>query len=455
MTNAISGIGAEAVRAKSTTATTNSTTTNSIASANATIAQKQAEIDEASKLQTENNKTIEELTAEVDALKAQIVEDMQNAVNEGQAFSEQQVTNINNAVTQTVAAYLNGEITKDQLMATLGTKLAITESDIASKLTALTEGENSLVDAINTKISQICDLATENAELGEVIKAAAAEIDKAQAEAAASSSNCCDPIGFEQDGVSYDFIVDRDNDGKFDGENEFLGAENGFEEMKALDKDGNGVVEGEELNGLQMVKTDKVKGTQSFVTAKEAGVTSIDLSSYNAKNIKQANGNTLAGNYNLNVNGKKVEGYQTLDQVDWLSANYGNSYGKSINSDEVTSTAQKTTKAAASKATKSSTQSELGKQIAKIQWEAKQMAPEKEENLIKSTIKNLARTANDAASTNNSTFTRETNDLMSQEEVNKKLGLNQPEEKPKNTTAQFMSMAYALQAEDAKKKVVA
>ena len=118
-----------------------------------------------------------------------------------------------------------------------------------------------------------------------------------------------------------------------------------------LDKDGNGVVEGAELDGMKMIKTDKTTGTQSFVSAKDAGVTSIDLSSYNAKNIKQANGNTLAGNYNLNVSGKKVEGYQTLDQMDWLAANYGNSYGKSIDSTEATSTAQKTTAAATNVAT--------------------------------------------------------------------------------------------------------
>ena len=56
------------------------------------------------------------------------------------------------------------------------------------------------------------------------------------------------------------------------------------------------------------------------------------------KNEIQSNGNKLAGNFNINANGKTETGYQTLDKVDWLKANYGNSYGKSIDSDAVTST---------------------------------------------------------------------------------------------------------------------
>ena len=91
--------------------------------------------------------------------------------------------------------------------------------------------------------------------------------------------------------------------------------------------------------------------------------------SYQAKNKDIGNGNTLAGNYNLNVNGKSVEGYQTLDNVDWLKANYGNSYGKSINSDAASSTCQTsaTANAAAQEAketvktaTKSASKTETG-----------------------------------------------------------------------------------------------
>lgn len=456
----ISSISAEAgladrIRNSAPTTSTNTTqNTNgnsSIADLQNQIAAKQKEKDEASQLIDNNNAQMAELEEKINALKAQITEKMAQALADGEALTDQQKTNVDNAVTQTVAKYLRGEITKDQLMETLKTTLAGSEADLAGKLGELMDNSDSMVTEIEGMISQICDLASQNEQLKEKILNCDKQIAECQSQIAAeqAENSKCDPIGFEKDDVTYDFIVDRDGDGEFDGPNEFMGAEDGFKEVEAMDKDGNGIVEGEELNGAKMIKTDKKTGEQSFVTAQEAGVTSIDLSSYKETGYKMANGNEHLGSFNINAQGETIEGYQTLDNVNWLKANYGNSYGKSIDSNETTQVTNN-----------------VNTGIAKVQEKAgevdvKKLDPAKEAKLIQETEEAISNAIDGTLAANigavetvDNEYTQEKIEEV-EDKTNKKENTENAENKQKPSTMSFMAMAYAFNAEDMKKKQIA
>src|SRR5699024_9224287 len=47
-----------------------------------------------------------------------------------------------------------------------------------------------------------------------------------------------------------------------------------------------------------------------------------DLNSYNELNQEMDNGNALLGTFGLTFGGEKIEGYNTLDTLDWLDDNY-------------------------------------------------------------------------------------------------------------------------------------
>lgn len=141
-----------------------------------------------------------------------------------------------------------------------------------------------------------------------------------------------DPIGYnDKDGNRLDFVIDRNNDGIFNGPEEFLGASNNWQEMADLDKDGNGIVEGSELAGLKMVKTG-ANGVQSFIDAVAMNL-KIYLDSYfkNDKEDKKiGEGQKLLGNFNISADGETYRGYNTLDSLDYLNKEYGNIFNKEM-----------------------------------------------------------------------------------------------------------------------------
>ncbi len=139
-----------------------------------------------------------------------------------------------------------------------------------------------------------------------------------------------DPIGFEQDNITYNFVIDRDKDGTFDDASELLGAKNGWAEVKAFDLDGNGIIEGDELENMTLLAIDNETGQYTFMNAQEAGVESIDLKSYKRQNSRQVNNNVLAGTFNINVNGETLQGKQTFDSLRNLNNEFSMMYGSNI-----------------------------------------------------------------------------------------------------------------------------
>ncbi|MDD3593927.1 MAG: hypothetical protein PHX18_04800 [Candidatus Gastranaerophilales bacterium] len=141
-----------------------------------------------------------------------------------------------------------------------------------------------------------------------------------------------DPIGFTYNNTQYEFIADKNNDGKFNNENEFLGADKGWNEMIAYDVDGNGLIEGEELKQLKLLGISE-DGKYSFTSADKIGIDKIDLNSYNKISEKQINNNILEGTYTLSINGEDVDGIQTFDTVKNLENTFSTVFDQEI-SDE-------------------------------------------------------------------------------------------------------------------------
>lgn len=167
-------------------------------------------------------------------------------------------------------------------------------------------------------------------ELNQCMANAQAASEKMSGKNEELTKKCDDPIGFiDGNGDRFDFITDRNDDGIFNGVNEFLGAQNGFDEMRGLDKDGNGIVEGNELAGLKLLKTDK-SGKQSFIDASAMDI-KVDLKSYQDKGgASIGKGQSLLGNFNLTVGGESIQGYNTLDSSEYLNKTYGNMFNQSL-----------------------------------------------------------------------------------------------------------------------------
>ena len=211
-------------------------------------------------------------------------------------------------------------------------------ADAVAALTAASE-EGGEIDSC---LGELNKLMTDTQLIDDEIELKTKEFDeavKAEEEAASPSSKCCDPIGFtatddEGNQAQYDFIVD---DGAFDSTNDFLGANGQWNDMAELDTDGDNIVSLEELQAgnIKAVKTNE-DGSQEVVDlADEFGEDfSIDLTSYeegcshsaiNTTSDSDGDGTadqTILGTFNVNINGQTVNGYNTLDDVDWLSENY-------------------------------------------------------------------------------------------------------------------------------------
>ncbi len=198
----------------------------------------------------------------------------------------------------------------------------VDQSSVKGALTQATED----VDEMDGYLGELGDLINQTKSIDSEIKAA----DKAAEEA--EKQKCCDPIGFTmgegENQVRYDFIKD---DGSFDTTSDFLGAQGNWNEMTALDTDGDNKVSAQELQsaGIKAVKTN-ADGSQSVVGLdKEFGKDfSIDLNSYTQGGSHSAidtstGDQKLMGTFDLNIDGQTVNGYNTLDDANFLEDTYG------------------------------------------------------------------------------------------------------------------------------------
>lgn len=306
------------------------------------------EIEELEKEKEENLEKMEKLEAHIEDLTAKAEENiMKAAAAQEDAVKEHEKETqavVDEQLKEYVAANKEGGegMTREELQGNIQGALAHIP-EVANAVSALVEA-NDQINEIDACLGDLNDLILDTQSIEAKIEGKEAQFEAAeqaaQAAAAASSNNCCDPIGFQttdENGntVQYDFIKD---DGSFDSTSDFLGSDNQWAEMQALDADGDQTVTAAELSAgnIKAVKTN-ADGSQEIVDlASEFGDDfSIDLTSYQAGGSHSAIDTTkdsdgdgvldqeLLGTFNVNANGQTIQGYNTLDDVDYLSENYG------------------------------------------------------------------------------------------------------------------------------------
>ena len=314
-----------------------------------------------------------DLEKEIEEMAEDIEEKIAEAAKIQEAKVEEHKEEVQKAIENNVAQYVADKkagkpVTQEDLKAGISASLAALP-DIASVVSNLFVA-NSELNVLDANIARLKDMA------GNLETAKAAE---QAAQAAQSTPRSCDPIGFQvmEDGqeVQYDFFVDKDGDGELSNPKEFLGAEDaedGWNEMLGLNQDGDGKITYDELasakvgeDGTVTFNADNVHGksddaeankgqlmvmrtvknpdgstTQEAMTVEEAfgpdsryggkidiGVTKSEPAEGSAQPFDFNNekyDNKMLGNFNLTLGGsdEAVEGYQTLDDIDYLNDKY-------------------------------------------------------------------------------------------------------------------------------------
>jgi len=275
-----------------------------------------------------NNLELNSLKGSIEHLEKIVEEEITEAIKESEEIEAEQKENAADIVKSELNKYTNanGEITYEAFQDNVATKLDELQGDGNTQLSRVVlkimDAESNMA-VLKNYMGKFSDLIQANKTLDEKVATTNDELEIA-CENCTCDANRCDPIGFSVDGKRYDFFVDDDNNGKLSNETEFLGADNGWQEMANLDTNNDGKVTADEMKDLKVVVTDE-SGAQTVANAAElfGEADSIDLTSYNAVNQDMDNGNTLLGTFSLTFNGQNVnDGYNTLDKVSWLDENY-------------------------------------------------------------------------------------------------------------------------------------
>lgn len=300
------------------------------------IEQTQADIENLTSQKAENDKSIQTTQKEMEALKKQINEAIEKSVQESKKYTDEQQLKILAASMEITAEYVasEGKMTQEEMKHRLSAKLGNIDTNIPASILASLTAADGLICQLNAKAQVLSNLSLTNQNLTNKISSKQNRLvtlnEQLEAIEKAEEERRCDPIGFVADGKICDFIIDRNNDGKFNNESEFLGAQNNWFEMVSLDQNGDndGKVSREEMENANVkVLVTNEDGSQQIVSVADLGVDEIDLSSYQSSNQSIGNNNQLLGTFGLTINGQNSnDGYNTLDTVNWLDKNYSNMF---------------------------------------------------------------------------------------------------------------------------------
>ena len=281
----------------------------------------------------ENEERIKVLEEQIARLQKEINEEIDAALKKVEGITDEQRQKAANIADEWLSKYSKGEVTYEEMQEGMKSDLTAAEGEAGVRISgALFDlfSASGKMSTLKELVGQMGRLIEENklidAEINRLQDEIAAEAArKAAAAAAAARNTSYDPIGFTVGDITYDFFIDKDNDGALSNENEFLGATNQWAEMQALDTDNDGKVSVQEMidAGVKVVARDAKTGEQKVMDIADLNMEDIDLSTYStAKAGNQGNGVNLLGNFNITVDGQTVEGYNTLDTLDYLDANY-------------------------------------------------------------------------------------------------------------------------------------
>ena len=137
------------------------------------------------------------------------------------------------------------------------------------------------------------------------------------------------------------FMADNGN-GKYDGVTDLLGSENGMKDFDTKYKDyittnanGEKVITGDALDSIMVMvveENDKAdsKGNggvgvkQSFMSAKDAGITEINLSSAQKNGKYDINGGEIQNTFNVKMGGTTLTAEQAMEDEEYLAATLNN-----------------------------------------------------------------------------------------------------------------------------------
>ena len=153
-----------------------------------------------------------------------------------------------------------------------------------------------------------------------------------------------DPFSFNIGNTTYTLAIDRDKDGQFDGQSEFVGAQGGWDEVLAADANKDGSLSVEEMYkaGFSLMENDQNFTGGGTYGWNDAGslIESIDLDSFkeiDKAKTKNLNGNTRAAEFTVNLKdqnddgiGEQVVGKQTLITEEYSDIFYGHTVGEAF-----------------------------------------------------------------------------------------------------------------------------
>lgn len=312
----------------------------------------QTEIDDLNVQREEAMETLEALESTIKELSEEIQDKLNKAAQEQEAKVEAYQEDVEKAIQENVQNYIaanksENPMSKEDLQRNINSSIRGIDgigagTDVISDLFMIS-GELATLD---NNLAQMKDLTDKVSGIDQQISEKTSELETAKAaeEASAAQAKSCDPIGFKDaNGNQFDFIV---MDGAFDTTSDFLGAEGNWDAMKALDTTGeNGAADGKvDINELKAANIGLVMtnaaGEQEIMDADKIAEMfgddfTIDLNSYDKNGTydgitdADADGNgvvdqDLQGTFKLS--GSKlgdVEGYNTLDDQEWLANKYG------------------------------------------------------------------------------------------------------------------------------------
>ena len=157
-----------------------------------------------------------------------------------------------------------------------------------------------------------------------------------------------DPVGFHIGDNSYEFAIDRNQDGVLNDFTEMVGANgvDGMEEMALFDTNGDGHINGDELKNILVLNTEHTNRDYEFLTAEQLDIKDIDLSSFAEKTQSRGEGvegtedfinindSLITGTFNITLNnGEKAEGYQKYVTDEYMQTVYNPILGENIYSE--------------------------------------------------------------------------------------------------------------------------
>ncbi len=331
---------------------------------NAQLATVQQQIEDRKELISEK---MEDIKAAVADLMEEIENDSEEAELEAKAAIEA-------AIEDYEARVLNGEEVEPAeisgQIANILAEHAFDPNSFAGKLMAIETDmttvksmQGQLKTLMGQEVNLMSQIETKEVELEE------AETAEAAREAAASSSESCDPIGFQSDitlengdtvKAQFDLVYAEDDEESIDELSDFVGATgyaedgeaaDGFQEILDMNTDNDDMVTADEMDAAgvkavmtytdadgkevqELVSMDEMKeiigeddisidiGQGSYVEAQN-GVSTEYIGTDNPFNFESNENNELLANFAVNIGDEQTIGYQTADETDWLAQNYG------------------------------------------------------------------------------------------------------------------------------------